>query len=87
MSIACGIRCTLVACVACTLGMPALAQNWPQRPVRLVVPYTPGGGADIVARVLGQKLADQTGGSFVIENRPGAGGRPRAVNRVPACGM
>ena len=74
MSIACGIRRALVASLAYMLAMPALAQNWPQRPVRLVVPYTPGGGADIVARVLGQKLADQTGGSFVIENRPGAGG-------------
>ena len=94
MSIACGIRRALVASLVCMLVMPALAQNWPQRPVRLVVPYTPGGGADIVARVLGQKLAEQTGGSFVIENRPGAGGRPRAVNRGrrsveqgPACGM
>ena len=74
MSIACGIRRTLTACVACMLGIPAIAQNWPLRPVRLVVPYTPGGGADIVARVLAQKLAEQTGGPFVIENRPGAGG-------------
>ncbi len=74
MGIAVNIRRALAACVACMLGMPAIAQNWPLRPVRLVVPYTPGGGADIVARVLAQKLAEQTSGSFVIDNRPGAGG-------------
>ena len=74
MNTACDIRRALAAGVACMLAMPAYGQNWPQRPVRLVVPYTPGGGADIVARVLGQRLADQTGGSFVIDNRPGAGG-------------
>ena len=70
----CDIRRALAAGAACLLAVPAYGQNWPQRPVRLVVPYTPGGGADIVARVLGQRLADQTGGSFVIDNRPGAGG-------------
>lgn len=74
MNTACDIRRVLAAGAACMLAMPAYGQNWPQRPVRLVVPYTPGGGADIVARVLGQRLADQTGGSFVIDNRPGAGG-------------
>ena len=74
MSIAVGIRRILAACVACMLGVPAIAQNWPLRPVRLVVPYTPGGGADIVARVLAQRLAEQTRSSFVIDNRPGAGG-------------
>ena len=74
MNTACDIRRALAAGAACLLAVPAYGQNWPQRPVRLVVPYTPGGGADIVARVLGQRLADQTGGSFVIDNRPGAGG-------------
>jgi len=74
MNTACDIRRVLAVGAACMLAMPAYGQNWPQRPVRLVVPYTPGGGADIVARVLGQRLADQTGGSFVIDNRPGAGG-------------
>ena len=74
MNTACDIRRALAAGAACLLAVPAYGQNWPQRPVRLVVPYTPGGGADIVARVLGQRLAVQTGGSFVIDNRPGAGG-------------
>lgn len=74
MNTACDIRRALAVGAACLLAVTAYGQNWPQRPVRLVVPYTPGGGADIVARVLGQRLADQTGGSFVIDNRPGAGG-------------
>ncbi len=52
----------------------ARAQAWPARPVRVVVPYSAGGGADTVGRILFQKLASLTGGSFVIENRGGAGG-------------
>src|SRR4051794_22521115 len=60
--------------IACASSVPAYAQTWPARPVRIVVPYTPGGGIDTVARILGQKLAEQTGGSFVVENRPGAAG-------------
>jgi len=52
----------------------ARAQAWPARPVRVVVPYSAGGGADTVGRILFQKIAAQTGGSFVIENRGGAGG-------------
>ena len=52
----------------------ALAQDWPQRPVRLVVPYAAGGGTDIVARVLAQKLGDAFGQRFVVENKTGASG-------------
>ena len=40
-------------------AMPALAQQWPQRPLRLIVPYAPGGGTDVVARVLAQTMSDQ----------------------------
>lgn len=56
---------------------PAAAQTaatWPSKPVRLVVPYAPGGGIDFVARVLAQKLTEQPGGTFIVDNRPGAGG-------------
>jgi tripartite-type tricarboxylate transporter receptor subunit TctC len=64
----------LAALAACALAAPAAAQTWPARPVRIIVPYSPGGGIDTVARVMAQKLAEHTGSTFVVENRPGAGG-------------
>ncbi len=64
-----------VACVALALGASsAFAQKWPERPVRLVIPLTAGGGADTTARILAQKLSENTGQTFIVENRPGAGG-------------
>ena len=51
----------------------AQAQDYPNRQVNFVVPFAPGGGTDIVGRLIGQKLTDRFGKSFVIENRPGAG--------------
>ena len=60
---------------ASTPAAPAAAQGWPAgKPVRIVVPYTPGGGIDTVARTLAQRLTEQAGGTFVVENRPGAAG-------------
>ena len=52
----------------------ALAQNWPAKPVRLVVPFPAGGATDVLARVISQKAAEKLGQSIVIDNRPGAGG-------------
>jgi tripartite-type tricarboxylate transporter receptor subunit TctC len=52
----------------------ARAQTYPARPVRIIVGLAPGGGTDIVARLIGQWLSERLGQSFVIENRPGAGG-------------
>jgi len=51
----------------------APGQDYPARPVTIVVPFTPGGGTDILARLFGQRLEQRLGKSFVIENRPGAG--------------
>ena len=56
------------------LGTAAQAQEWPARPVRVIVPYPPGGGADTVSRIFFQKLSETFGQQFVIDNRGGAGG-------------
>ena len=56
---------------AISLGQ-ALAQVYPTRPVRLLVPFTPGGGTDILARVVGAKMAESVGQQIVVDNRPGA---------------
>jgi tripartite-type tricarboxylate transporter receptor subunit TctC len=61
-----------VAGIAALPGL-AMADDYPSRPVHLIVAFPPGGGADIVARIIGQALSERLGQSFVIENRPGAG--------------
>jgi tripartite-type tricarboxylate transporter receptor subunit TctC len=57
-----------------TMGSPAFADTWPSKPVRIVVPYAPGGAVDVVTRKMAQKLTEQTGQSFFVENRAGATG-------------
>jgi tripartite-type tricarboxylate transporter receptor subunit TctC len=66
----------LAAGAAALPALPRLAraQAYPNRPVHLIVPYPPGGGADLLARMMGQWLSERLGQQFVIENRPGAGG-------------
>ncbi len=59
---------------AALLAAPAVAQPWPTRAVRLVVPFPPGGPADAIGRILGERLAEAWGQAVVIENRSGAGG-------------
>lgn len=66
---------TLALALGALHAPAALAQGgWPDKPVRIVVPYAPGGAVDVVTRKMAQKLAEQTGQSFVVENRPGATG-------------
>ena len=64
----------------------AWAQSYPSRPVRIIVGYAPGGGTDILARLIGQRLSERLGQPFIIENRPGAGsnvGTEAVVNAIP----
>lgn len=56
------------------VSVPCAAQNFPSRPLRMIVPFAPGGIADIVARIVGQKMGEVVGQSIVVDNRPGAGG-------------
>lgn len=71
-------RAALFAAAACALGLgrhgAAAAQAWPARPLRIIVPFTPGGSSDILARAIGQELSTALGQPVVIENVPGAGG-------------
>ncbi len=64
-----------MAALACALiAAPAAAQDYPNKPIKLVVSFGPGGGADIVGRILGQAMQEKLGQPVVIENRPGAAG-------------
>ena len=82
-------RLFILLLLAFTTGSPAHGQaQYPNRPVKLVVPFTPGTGIDILARVFGQKLQDRTRNPVVVENRPGASGNigTEAVAKSPADG-
>jgi tripartite-type tricarboxylate transporter receptor subunit TctC len=69
---------------AAALAMTAQAQSWPQKSVRFIVPFPPGGATDISARMLGQKLTEIWGQTVVIENRGGAGGGVGAAEAARA---
>jgi len=82
------VRLFAVCLATLTLGEigSAAALDYPTRPVRWVVPYTPGGGTDITARIIAQWLSERLGQQFVIENKPGAGnniGTETVVNSPP----
>ena len=67
---------TLIAsCLGITLSavsLTAMADNWPTKPINVIVPYTPGGATDTVTRIVMQKLSERLGPTIVIENKPGA---------------
>ena len=67
-------RRQVLSLTAATLLPLAAHASWPQRPVRIVVPFAPGAGTDAMGRLLAQKLGEVLGASFVVENRPGASG-------------
>ena len=67
------LRLLALSAVAATFASPTLAQNYPARPVKIIVPFAAGGPADNFARFMGQRLGDALGQPFVVDNRPGGG--------------
>jgi len=67
---------TLCCAVALAASAPlALAQSWPTKPIKLIVPFTPGGSQDVIGRLFAQKAGDALGQQVIVENKPGAGGQ------------
>jgi tripartite-type tricarboxylate transporter receptor subunit TctC len=64
----------MAAAAACAMAWPSVAQQYPAKPIRLIVPFPPGGGNDIVARTINIKLPSLLGQNLIIDNRAGAGG-------------
>src|SRR5215216_5556094 len=82
-------RLFLAAGAACAFAaMPAAAQDYPAKPIKLIVPFPPAGGTDIMSRVVAQKLSENTKWNVVVDNRPGAGGNigVDAATKSPADG-
>src|SRR5437660_10051497 len=67
-------RLGLMAIALAAFATSTFAQSWPAKPVRIVVPFGPGGPADIYARIIGQELSNALGQQFIVENKAGAGG-------------
>ena len=88
MNIRRSIRVIAALCLATGTSTAALAQKYPDKPVRIIVPYAPGGPTDIVARVVADKLTQMNGTTFIVENKPGAGANLGAEGaaRAPADG-
>jgi len=82
------VLCACFGCVQAIVVFPSHAQDFPARPVRLVVPWPPGGGVDIAARTIQPRMAEFLGQSVVVDNRPGATGMigTQLAARAPADG-
>jgi tripartite-type tricarboxylate transporter receptor subunit TctC len=82
------VRPLLIACAALALAAPAHAQDYPSRPVKVIVPFSPGGAVDGPTRIVAQKLSERLGQQVVVENKPGAGATLGAgeVAKAPADG-
>jgi tripartite-type tricarboxylate transporter receptor subunit TctC len=85
------LRADLLMGSAATAGLasrPARAADYPERPMKIIVPFACSGPTDIMARILTTPLGDAIGGSFIVENKPGAGGNigiGAAAHAVPDC--
>src|SRR5687768_4593158 len=83
-------RALLGAAALCT-GAAAFGQAaaWPTKPIRIIVPYTPGGSSDIIARAISDPLSKALGQTVIVENRPGANGNTGtdSVAKSPADGL
>ena len=67
----CGL---LLACLLGVLSASCFAQNYPDKPIKLIIPYTPGGGTDTVGRMLAEKISTDLKWTILVDNKPGAGG-------------
>ena len=66
--------CIAIALALCAMNATTAAQNYPTKPIRLISPFAPGGGTDVLGRVIAQRAAESFGQPVVVDNRPGAGG-------------
>ena len=68
----------------CGSGLAQDAQSYPDKPIRIIVPFAPGGSSDVLARSIGQKLTEMWGQQILVDNRPGAGGNIGAAEAAHA---
>jgi len=82
------MRTLLLLAVSLACALPAAAQDYPSKPVQIIVPFPPGGGTDLLARVMAEKLRERFGQPVTVENRSGAAGNigAEAVYKAPADG-